>query len=141
MREGAANQLHPDRIAVAGDSVGGNMTAALALMAKERGDVAVRPTVDALPGDRRGHGNGLVEQFAEGYFLTAKTMARFWDAYVPEVDQRLEPYRHLSVPTTRSSSAFGRRSSSSTRLTSCVTRGRPMRPSAAGRECRDDRPL
>jgi acetyl esterase/lipase len=33
------SQLDPERIAVAGDSVGGNMTAALALMANERGDV------------------------------------------------------------------------------------------------------
>jgi alpha/beta hydrolase fold len=39
VREGDANQLDPDRIAVAGDSVGGCMTAALALMANERGDV------------------------------------------------------------------------------------------------------
>jgi acetyl esterase/lipase len=39
VREGDANQLDPDRIAIAGDSVGGGMTAALALMAKERGDV------------------------------------------------------------------------------------------------------
>ncbi len=39
VREGAANQLDPNRIAVAGDSVGGNMTAALTLMAAERGDV------------------------------------------------------------------------------------------------------
>jgi acetyl esterase len=39
VREGAANQLDPNRIAVAGDSVGGNMTAALTLMAQERGDV------------------------------------------------------------------------------------------------------
>jgi acetyl esterase/lipase len=38
-REGAANQLDPDRVAVAGDSVGGGMTAALALMASDRGDV------------------------------------------------------------------------------------------------------
>src|SRR4029077_17440603 len=37
--EGPANQLDPDRMAVAGDSVGGNMTAALALMAGDRGDV------------------------------------------------------------------------------------------------------
>src|SRR6185503_5363586 len=34
VREGAANQLDPNRIAVAGDSVGGNMTAALTLMAQ-----------------------------------------------------------------------------------------------------------
>ena len=40
-REGAANQLDPDRMAVAGDSVGGNMAAALTLMAKERGHCRV----------------------------------------------------------------------------------------------------
>src|SRR6516165_9367922 len=39
VREGDANDLDPHRIAVAGDSVGGGMTAALALMASERGDV------------------------------------------------------------------------------------------------------
>jgi acetyl esterase len=39
MREGAAHQLDTDRMAVAGDSVGGNMAAALALLANERGDV------------------------------------------------------------------------------------------------------
>jgi acetyl esterase/lipase len=32
------------------------------------------------------------EQFAEGYFLTAKGMAWFWDAYLPEVDRRQEPF-------------------------------------------------
>ena len=42
VREGAANRLDPNRIAVAGDSVGGNMTAALTLMAQERGDVRFR---------------------------------------------------------------------------------------------------
>ena len=38
-RYGAEHDLDPDRMAVAGESVGGNKTAALALMAKERGDV------------------------------------------------------------------------------------------------------
>jgi acetyl esterase len=38
-RDGASNGLDANRMAVAGESVGGNMTAALALMAKERGDV------------------------------------------------------------------------------------------------------
>ena len=37
--DGAGKGLDAARLAVAGDSVGGNMTAALTLMAKERGDV------------------------------------------------------------------------------------------------------
>ena len=41
-REGASKGLDASRMAVAGESVGGNMTAALTLMAKERGDVTVR---------------------------------------------------------------------------------------------------
>ena len=32
------------------------------------------------------------EQFAEGYLLTAKMMAWFWDAYEPDVERRLEPF-------------------------------------------------
>ena len=35
---------------------------------------------------------GSYEQFAEGYFLTAKAMAWFWDAYLPDVERRSEPY-------------------------------------------------
>jgi acetyl esterase/lipase len=34
---------------------------------------------------------GSYEQFAEGYFLTAKMMAWFWDAYEPDVQRRQEP--------------------------------------------------
>ena len=32
------------------------------------------------------------EQFAEGYFLAAKRMAWFWDAYLPDVERRSELY-------------------------------------------------
>jgi acetyl esterase len=35
---------------------------------------------------------GSYAQFAEGYFLTARAMEWFWDAYAPEVDRRSEPY-------------------------------------------------
>ena len=40
VREGGTQGLDGTRLAVAGDSVGGNMTAALTLLAKERGDVS-----------------------------------------------------------------------------------------------------
>ncbi|WP_377978811.1 alpha/beta hydrolase fold domain-containing protein, partial [Bacillus cereus] len=44
-QEGAAKDLDGTRLAVAGDSVGGNMTAALTLMAKERGGPALAQQV------------------------------------------------------------------------------------------------
>jgi len=92
VREGAANQLDPDRVAVAGDSVGGGMTAALALMASERGDVRFVQQSMYYPVTDARMDTASYEQFAEGYFLTAKAMAWFWDAYLPEVDRRSEPY-------------------------------------------------
>jgi acetyl esterase/lipase len=92
VREGAANQLDPDRIAVAGDSVGGNMTAALTLMARERGDVRFVHQSMYYPVTDAAMDTGSYEQFAEGYFLTANMMAWFWDAYQPDVGRRLEPF-------------------------------------------------
>jgi acetyl esterase/lipase len=92
IREGAAHQLDPDRMAVAGDSVGGNMTAALALMAHERGDVRFVQQSMYYPVTDAAMDTGSYEQFAEGYFLTAKAMEWFWNAYVPDLDRRSEPY-------------------------------------------------
>jgi acetyl esterase/lipase len=92
MREGAANRLDPERLAVAGDSVGGGMTAALALMANERGDVRFVQQSMYYPVTDAAMDTGSYEQFAEGYFLAAKGMAWFWDAYLPDVDRRSEPY-------------------------------------------------
>src|SRR5437588_2940500 len=92
VNEGAANQLDPTRIAVAGDSVGGNMTAALTLMAKERGDVRFVHQSMYYPVTDAAMDTGSYEQFAEGYFLTAKMMAWFWDGYEPDLDRRLEPF-------------------------------------------------
>jgi acetyl esterase len=92
VREGAANHLDPDRIAVAGDSVGGGMTAALALMAAERGDVRFVHQSMYYPVTDAAMDTGSYAQFAEGYFLTAKSMAWFWDCYCPDVERRSEPF-------------------------------------------------
>jgi acetyl esterase len=92
VRSGSDNGLDPDRMAIAGDSVGGNMTAALALMASERGDVRFVQQSMYYPVTDAAMDTGSYERFAEGYFLTAKAMAWFWDAYLPQVERRSEPY-------------------------------------------------
>jgi acetyl esterase/lipase len=104
VRQGAANQLDPDRIAVAGDSVGGNMTAALTLMAQERGDVRFVHQSMYYPVTDAAMDTGSYEQFAEGYFLTAKMMAWFWAAYEPDPERRLEP---LASPIRASDEQLG----------------------------------
>jgi len=90
VREGASNGLDASRIAVAGDSVGGNMTAALTLMAKERDDVKFVHAQMYYPVTDAAMDTGSYEQFAEGYFLTAKAMEWFWDAYIADPTQRSE---------------------------------------------------
>jgi acetyl esterase/lipase len=92
VRDGAANGLDPERIAIAGDSVGGGMTAAITLMAHDRGDVRFVHQSMYYPVTDAGMDTGSYEQFAEGYFLTDKAMAWFWDCYLPDLERRSEPY-------------------------------------------------
>jgi acetyl esterase len=92
VREGAAHELDPGRIAIAGDSVGGNMTAALALMARERGDVRFVHQSMYYPVTDAAMDTESYEQFAEGYFLSAKAMAWFWDCYCPDLERRAEAF-------------------------------------------------
>ena len=88
--EGAGKDLDTARIAVAGDSVGGNMTAALTLMAKERGDVPLRAQVLFYPVTDASFDTGSYKQFAEGYFLRRDGMQWFWDQYTTDPAQRAE---------------------------------------------------
>jgi acetyl esterase len=92
VREGGLCGLDTSRMAVAGDSVGGNMTAALTLMAADRGDVRFVHQSMYYPVTDAGMDTGSYAQFAEGYYLTAKAMEWFWDAYAPDEALRSEPY-------------------------------------------------
>ncbi|HEX6657269.1 MAG TPA: alpha/beta hydrolase [Ilumatobacter sp.] len=87
---GASEGLDASRLAVAGDSVGGNMTAALAILAKQRDDVTFVHQSMYYPVTDAGQDTASYRQFADGPFLTAKAMAWFWDAYVPDEERRSE---------------------------------------------------
>src|SRR5260370_10022974 len=77
-------------MAAAGESVGGNMTAALALMAKERGDVTFVQQSMYYPVTDAAMNTASYDQFATGYYLTRKAMQWFWDAYTTDPAQRAE---------------------------------------------------
>ncbi|WP_415936860.1 alpha/beta hydrolase [Streptomyces sp. 039-1] len=90
VEQGAGKGLDASRIAVAGDSVGGNMTAALTLMAKERGDVPLVAQVLFYPVTDANFETGSYHQFATGYFLRRDGMQWFWDQYTTDENQRAE---------------------------------------------------
>ncbi|WP_217214889.1 alpha/beta hydrolase [Streptomyces sp. AC550_RSS872] len=88
--DGASKGLDATRIAVAGDSVGGNMAAALTLMAKERGDVPLVQQVLFYPVTDAAFDTGSYHQFAEGYFLRRDAMQWFWDQYTTDEAERAQ---------------------------------------------------
>ncbi|MFJ9131271.1 alpha/beta hydrolase [Streptomyces sp. NPDC102340] len=88
--KGAEEGLDVSRLAVAGDSVGGNMTAALTLMAKQRGDVTFVHQSLYYPVTDAGQDTASYREFANGPYLTAKAMAWFWDCYTTDPAQRAE---------------------------------------------------
>jgi acetyl esterase len=89
-RDGAAEGLDASRLAVAGDSVGGNMAAALTILAKQRGDATFVQQSLYYPVTDAAQDTGSYREFADGPFLTAKAMAWFWDAYLPDQQKRSE---------------------------------------------------
>jgi acetyl esterase/lipase len=86
--EGASKGLDASRLAVAGDSVGGNMAIAATLMAKERGDINFSAQVLFYPVTDANFDTGSYEQFAEGYWLRRDAMQWFWDQYTTDEAQR-----------------------------------------------------
>ncbi|SES25429.1 Acetyl esterase/lipase [Lentzea xinjiangensis] len=88
--DGEEHGLDASRIAVAGDSVGGNMAAALTLQAKERGDVPLKAQVLFYPVTDANFDTDSYLQFAEGYFLRRDGMQWFWDQYTTNPLERAE---------------------------------------------------
>ncbi|WP_020419138.1 alpha/beta hydrolase [Amycolatopsis sp. ATCC 39116] len=87
---GAEQGLDPARIAVAGDSVGGNMSAAITLMAKQRRGPALAAQVLFYPVTDASFDTPSYHRFAEGYFLAREGMFWFWDQYTTDPAQRAE---------------------------------------------------
>ncbi len=84
-------KLDAARLAIAGDSVGGNMAAAVTLMAKKRGGPRIAFQLLFYPVADADFDNGSYTEFADGPWLTRAAMQWFWDAYLPDKARRTEP--------------------------------------------------
>jgi acetyl esterase len=83
----------PDRVAVGGDSAGGNLAAVVTLMARDLGgrtpvfQLLVYPATDYyIPG------TPSLEENADGYFLTRDDMVWFWNHYLNDQSEAADPY-------------------------------------------------
>jgi acetyl esterase len=88
----AALGLDPRRLAIGGDSAGGNLTAVVALMARDRGGPPLRFQLLIYPVTDCNFETRSYRENAEGYFLTAKQMRWFWEHYLSEPGEAALPY-------------------------------------------------
>ena len=88
---GQTINVNSSRVAVAGDSVGGNMAAAVTLLAKERGGPPISFQLLFYPVTDANFNTSSYVAYQDGYFLTREAMKWFWDNYVSNQTNRKEP--------------------------------------------------
>jgi acetyl esterase len=87
--------IDPARLGVAGDSAGGNLAAAVALMARDRAGPALASQLMIYPvidNTERCNDYPSKTENATGYFLTTGSMVWYRDQYAPEPERAAEPY-------------------------------------------------
>src|SRR5215470_14636430 len=89
---GAQINVDGKRLAIVGNSVGGNMTGVTALMAKDKGGPKLKCQIMLWPVTDANFETESYHEYADGYFLSRAMMMWFWDAYAPDDAQRREIY-------------------------------------------------
>lgn len=82
----------PQRIAVGGDSAGGNLAAAVSLMARDRHGPALAFQLLVYPVTHCNYTTGSYQRYAEGYHLSRDGMRWYWDHYLPTPADANNPY-------------------------------------------------
>lgn len=88
---GQTINVNSSHLAVVGDSVGGNMAAAAALLAKDRGGPKIKYQVLFYPVTDANFDTPSYTAYQDGYFLTREAMKWFWDNYTSNQTNRKEP--------------------------------------------------
>ena len=90
----------PSRLAVGGESAGGNLAAAVALLARERGGPKIGFQLLIYPVTDSNFETASYVEMAEGYGLTRDGMQYFWELYVADEADRDQPAgSSLAAPT------------------------------------------
>lgn len=91
---GHADEINGDakRLVVMGDSAGGNLTAVVALMARDRNGPAIAAQVPIYPVTNCDYETASYHFFDSGFGLTRGMMRYFWDAYVRDAADATQPY-------------------------------------------------
>lgn len=93
-------KIDGSKLAVAGNSIGGNMATVVALMAKDKGTPLLKLQVLISPVTDANFETGSYNTLADGYFLTRDLMIRGWDFYTKDPAQRKEIYASPLQATT-----------------------------------------
>jgi len=93
--------IDPTRLAVGGDSAGGNLAAVVALLARDHGGPSLALQVLTYPVTDVASESASYAEFADGFLLTRDSMRWFIEHYVPErkdrLDWRASPLRAASL--------------------------------------------
>src|SRR5881397_1593802 len=80
------------RIAVGGDSAGGNLAAVVSLMARDRGGPAIALQLLVYPVTNHAYDTASYRENADGYLLTRDSMVWFWNHYLRSDRDGADPY-------------------------------------------------
>lgn len=84
--------VDPNRVAVGGDSAGGNLATVVCLMARDRGGPSLVYQLLLYPITNHAFNTQSYEDCANGYYLTAEDMKWFWNHYLREKNDASNPY-------------------------------------------------
>lgn len=82
----------PSRLAIGGDSAGGNLAAAVTLMARDKGTPKIHHQVLIFPALNAQFDTVSYFLFANGYYLTREIMQFFWKMYLQQEVDGKQPY-------------------------------------------------